>query len=144
MTTIITLAHDVFTSIAINDALITLAHVTKIHPLVRPFNGVSRTNAAAGTSEITPALRVANVRPSLSCASRFPWKLAAGRGRGALKWKGNDLWPEMISSGRVSAGQWSLLANTVTLRRGMIAGGRAGGMIYFWSALNAPPAHHRC
>jgi len=48
----------------------------------------------------------------------------------------------MISSGRVSAGQWSLLANMVTLRRGMIAAGRAGGMIYFWSALNAPPVYH--
>lgn len=47
----------------------------------------------------------------------------------------------MISSGRVSAGQWSLLANTVTLRRGMIGGSRAGGMIYFWSALYAPPVY---
>lgn len=31
----------------------------------------------------------------------------------SLKRKANDLWPEIISSGQVSAGQWSLLANTL-------------------------------
>lgn len=51
------LAHDAFTSIAIIGALITPVHVTKIHPPVRPFNGVSRTNAAADPSEINPRRR---------------------------------------------------------------------------------------
>jgi len=57
----IALAHDAFTLNAINDALITPSHVTKIHPHVRSFNGVSRTNAAADPNEITPAPRIVGV-----------------------------------------------------------------------------------
>lgn len=87
--TMIALAHDAFTSNAINGALITPSHVTKIHPHVRPFNGVSRTNAAvaaaaaaavADPSERTPAPRVAGraSRPSLPAPrTRFPFPVKA-------------------------------------------------------------------
>lgn len=119
-------------SIAINGALIIPTYVTKIYS-VRLTMSVTRRRIRAKSSPRFVGVQ----RPS-----RFPWKRAAGRRvvGGALKWKGNGLWPEMISSGYVSAGQWSLLANTVTLRRGMIAGGSGWHDLFFVRSLSAPPA----